>query len=85
MLKFFFSIIGIAVLFALFVILYFVWMFWKMRQKMNELSERAAEQRRQRERSAQGDSVSMDERSAQKKQQKIFADDEGEYVEFEEE
>ncbi|MBR5688502.1 MAG: DUF4834 family protein [Prevotella sp.] len=85
MIKFIFSLIGILVLGALFLILYFVWMFWKMRQKMNELSKRAAEQRRQRERAARGDNVSMDEKAAQKQQQKIFADDEGEYVEFEEE
>ena len=85
MLKFLLSLLGFIVLFIFLIVLYFVWMFWKMRQKMNDLGQRAAEQRRQRERAARGEEVTMNEQDAQKQQQKIFADDEGEYVEFEEE
>lgn len=85
MFKFLLSFLGFIVLFIFLIVLYFVWMFWKMRQKMNDLGQCAAEQRRQRERAARGEEVTMNEQAAQKQQQKIFADDEGEYVEFEEE
>lgn len=83
MFKFLLSFLGFIVLFIFLIILYFVWMFWKMRQKMNDLSERAAQQR-QRERAARGDNVSMADEK-QSPREKIFAEDEGEYVEFEEE
>ncbi len=83
MFKFLFSIFIFVVVVVFIIIAYFVWMFWKMRQKMSHLSERAAEQRRERERAARGDDVSM--RQEGRQQQKIFADDEGEYVDFEEE
>ena len=83
MLKFLFSFLSFGLIIIFLVVIYFVWMFWKMRKKMNELSERAAQQR-QRERAARGDNVSMaDENQSQK--EKIFAEDEGEYVDFEEE
>lgn len=85
MIKFILSFIGFILLIGFLIVLYFVWMFWKMRQKMNDLGQRAAEQRRQRERAARGEEVTMNEQAAQKQQQKIFAEDEGEYVEFEEE
>lgn len=81
--KFLFSFLSFGLIIIFLVVIYFVWMFWKMRKKMNELSERAAQQR-QRERAARGDNVSMaDENQSQK--EKIFAEDEGEYVDFEEE
>ena len=81
MFKFLFSIFAFVVVVIFIVIAYFVWMFWKMRKKMSDLNERAAEQRRQREHASRGEDVSM----RPEKQQKIFAEDEGEYVEFEEE
>ena len=81
--KFLFSFLSFGLIIIFLVVIYFVWVFWKMRKKMNELSERAAQQR-QRERAARGDNVSMaDENQSQK--EKIFAEDEGEYVDFEEE
>ena len=83
MLKFLFSFLSFGLIIIFLVVIYFVWMFWKMRKKMNELSERAAQQR-QRERAARGDNVSMaDENQSQK--EKIFAEDEGEYVDYKEE
>lgn len=83
MLKFLFSVFAFVVVIVFLMVAYFVWMFWKMRQKMRDLSDRAAEQRREREHASRGDDVNMRQGASQ--QQKIFAEDEGEYVDFVEE
>lgn len=78
MLKFLLTIIAMSVLFVLGAILYFVWWVRNTKQRFDRLAQgqqaqqQARSQRRQHTR-----------QSTQKK--KIIAEDEGEYVDFEEE
>lgn len=78
MLKFLLTIIAMSVLFVLGAILYFVWWVRNTKQRFDRLAngqqaqQQARSQRRQHTR-----------QSTQKK--KIIAEDEGEYIDFEEE
>ncbi|MBR5653085.1 MAG: DUF4834 family protein [Prevotella sp.] len=82
--KFFFSIIAIVLFLCVAGILYFVWMVRKTKQQIDEAGQRFERERRRQQ--GQTDGVRMEGNSQKKSHnQKIFADDEGEYVDFEEE
>ncbi len=84
MIKFFFSIIAIVFFLVLAIVLYFVWLVRKTKSQIDEAGKRfEREQRRQQQRTDSG--VRMEGTGQKKNNQKIFGDDEGEYVDFEEE
>ena len=83
--KFLFYILALFVCFCFAGVLFFVWMVRKTKRQIDEAGDRLErERRRQQQRSDSG--VRMEGADKKKSQgQKIFADDEGEYVDFEEE
>ncbi len=80
--KFLFYILVLFVAFCLAGVLFFVWMARKTKRQIDEMGQRMGQARQER----QGSGVRMGGQSKNKgSERKIFSDDEGEYVDFEEE
>ncbi len=80
--KFLFYILVLFVAFCLAGVLFFVWMARKTKRQIDEMGQRMGHARQER----QGSGVRMEGQSKNKgSERKIFSDDEGEYVDFEEE
>lgn len=80
--KFLFYILVLFVAFCVAGVLFFVWMARKTKRQIDEMGQRMGQTHQRRQ---DGD-IHMDKpREPKQKDRKIFSDDEGEYVDFEEE
>ena len=82
--RFLFYIIMLFVAFCVAGVLFFVWMARKTKRQIDELGNRMGREQQRR----QDGNIHMNGQQSSKqkqKEQKIFGDDEGEYVDFEEE
>ncbi len=82
MLKFLLTIIALSVLFVLGAILYFVWWVRNTKQRFDRLAQGQQAQQRQANRKS---AYQQQSKQQSNKGKKIFAEDEGEYIDFEEE